>query len=250
MCTIIVLRRPGEAWPLLLAANRDETPDRPWAPPGRHWSDRSTVVAGHDLLAGGSWLGINDVGVVAAVLNRTGSLGPAPGKRSRGELVLEALDQAEAGEAARALCDLSPTSYRSFNLVVADARDAFWLCHSGEGIGPIAMEELPPGLSMITDFDRNDSSCPRIRDYLPLFAVAPEPNPNNDDWAAWETLLAGHSLDPGNDQGAAMTLHSGDGITLSSSIIALPAPRLPPPKPLWRFAPGPPDTTPFSSLDI
>ncbi len=256
MCTLIILRRPGEAWPLLLAANRDEMPDRPWEPPGRHWPDRDDVVAGYDRMGEGSWLGINHMGVVAAVLNRSGSLGPAPDRRSRGELVLEALDHAEAGVAAHALCDLSPTSYRSFNLVVADSQDAFWLRHTGKGEDPITMAEIPPGLSMITDFDRNDSACPRIRDYLPLFVTAPEPDPDNDDWVAWETLLAGRSLDPENNPNAAMTLHSenthpGDGLTtLSSSIIAFPAPRIPPPKPLWRFAPGPPDTTPFSDLDI
>ena len=174
----------------------------------------------------------DDVGVVAAVLNRSGSLGPALNRRSRGELVLEALDHAEAEAAAHTLCDLSPTSYRSFNLVVADTQDAFWLRHAGEDAGAIEMAEIPLGLSMITDFERNDTACPRIRDYLPLFAVAPVPVPENDDWAAWETLLAGRSLDPENDSNAAMTLRSEGGITtLSSSIIALPAPCIPTPKP-------------------
>ena len=77
MCTLVLLRRPGHPWPLLLAANRDEMVDRPWAPPGRHWPDRPEVVAGLDRTAGGSWLGLNDHGVVAAILNRRGSLGPA-----------------------------------------------------------------------------------------------------------------------------------------------------------------------------
>src|SRR3546814_3923115 len=70
--------------------------------------------------------------VVAAILNRRGSLGPAPGKRSRGELVLEALDHADALTAAEALAELDPRAYRSFNLVVADNRDAYWLCNRGE----------------------------------------------------------------------------------------------------------------------
>ena len=69
--------------------------------------------------------------MVAAVLNRVGSLGPAAGKRSRGELVLEALDHADAAAAAKALADLDPEAYRPFNLLIADARDAFWLRHAG-----------------------------------------------------------------------------------------------------------------------
>ena len=96
MCTVVFLRRPDHRWPLMLAANRDEMADRPWRKPGRHWPDRPDVIAGQDELAGGSWLGINDAGVVAGILNRKDSLGPDPALRSRGELVLEALDHADA----------------------------------------------------------------------------------------------------------------------------------------------------------
>ena len=132
MCTLVILRRPEHDWPVVIGANRDEMIDRPAKPPGRHWPDRAEIVAGLDLLAGGSWLGVNDWGVAAAVLNRHGSLGPAAGLRSRGELVLEALDHADAVDAAAALSDLDPAAYRSFNLIVADNRDAFWLRHAGD----------------------------------------------------------------------------------------------------------------------
>jgi uncharacterized protein with NRDE domain len=72
MCTFVILRRPGEDWPVLIAANRDEMVDRPWLPPDRHWPDRPEVVAGKDTLAGGSWLGVNDHGVGAGIRNRHG----------------------------------------------------------------------------------------------------------------------------------------------------------------------------------
>ena len=54
MCTLVILRRPEHAWPVIIGANRDEMIDRPAKPPGRHWPDRAEVVAGLDLLAGGS----------------------------------------------------------------------------------------------------------------------------------------------------------------------------------------------------
>ncbi len=57
MCTLVLLRQPTAAWPLLLAANRDELRGRPSLPPGRHWPDRPQVRAGLDVEAGGSWLG-------------------------------------------------------------------------------------------------------------------------------------------------------------------------------------------------
>ena len=100
MCTFIILRRPGHDWPVLIAANRDEMIDRAWLPPARHWADRPDVVGGLDELAGGTWLAANDTNVVAAVLNREGSLGPTSDKRSRGELVLDAVDYPDAAVAA------------------------------------------------------------------------------------------------------------------------------------------------------
>lgn len=84
MCTVVLLRRPDHDWPLLLGANRDEMKDRPWSPPDRHWAEYPHVIAGCDELAGGTWMGINDDGVVACVLNRVGTLGAHPDFRSRG----------------------------------------------------------------------------------------------------------------------------------------------------------------------
>src|SRR2546430_17342211 len=84
MCTLVILRRPEHRWPVIIGANRDEMIDRPAKPPGRHWADRVEVVAGLDLLAGGSWLGLNDWGVAAAILHRHGSPRPAGGLRSPG----------------------------------------------------------------------------------------------------------------------------------------------------------------------
>src|SRR3954465_4927415 len=160
MCTLVILRRPEHDWPVVIGANRDEMIDRPAKPPGRHWPDRAEIVPGIDLLAGGSWLGVNDWGVVAAVLNRHGSLGPAAGLRSRGELVLEALDHADAVDAASALSDLDPASYRSFNLIVADDRDAFWLRH-GE-TGRIEVRPVKDGLSLIAAGEIDDLRPPRL----------------------------------------------------------------------------------------
>lgn len=239
MCTVVLLRRPGHDWPLLLAANRDEMRDRPSRPPGRHWPDRPEIVAGLDELAGGSWLGVNDHGVVAAALNRRNSLGPAPGLRSRGELVLDALDHADAAAAAEALGALDAHAFRPFNLVVADDRDAYWVAGHGEiGARSAVVTPIPDGLSMLTAYDLDDAADPRIARFRPRFLAAAIPDPAHDEWTAWQALLA--SQDPGDDPRASMSVALPSGFaTVSSAMIALPNLAARTPRPMvFRFAAG------------
>jgi len=245
MCTVVISRLPGQPWPLLIGANRDEMASRPSRPPGRWWDDRPEVIAGLDELAGGSWLGMNDTGVVAAILNRVGTLGPQAGKRSRGELVLEALDNADAADAAQAMADLAAGAYRPFNMVIADNRDAFWIKADG---GHVAVRPLAPGLHMLSAQDLDDLGSPRIKAYLEPFtaAVRPEPAPDlphGGDWNAWTRLLR-DTGNPGNESEEApamcFTRDSGFG-TVSSSLIALPAAELEGGRPLWLYADSRPD---------
>lgn len=246
MCTVVVLFRPGHTWPLILAANRDEMIDRPWRAPGRHWPDRPRVVAGRDELAGGTWLGRNDQGVVAAILNRPGSLGPQVGKRSRGELPLMALDHAEARDAVDALVRLDARAYRTFNMVVADRRSAFWL-RRAEETETVESFPVPEGLSMITAHDRNDSASARIRHYRPLFADALPPDPGAGDWAEWRALLASGETAPGAGPREAMFIAPDGGYgTVSSSLVALAANEAD--APVWLFASAHPNPAPFAPV--
>jgi len=254
MCSVIILRRPDAAWPLILGANRDEMADRPWQPPARHWPDRPNVVAGLDELAGGTWLGMNDEGLVAAILNRPGTLGPEQGKRSRGELVLEALDHADASEAALALAQLDTRAYRPFNLLIADNRDAYVLMHRGDtSHGSRHRPEtqpVPEGVHMLTAFDLDDDADPRTALYLPLFRHAPPPDPDAGSWGGWPELLGSRIWDGDSARGAmTFRLPSGFG-TSSSALIALPAVERPELDPIWHFAPGPPHETPWKPLDL
>ncbi|MCC7017339.1 MAG: NRDE family protein [Rhodospirillales bacterium] len=277
MCTVVILFRPGHAWPVIIAANRDEMIARPWLPPARHWPDRPRVVAGRDELAGGTWLGLSDGGVLASMLNRRGSLGPKAGMRSRGELPLEALDHADARAAADALAHIEPRSYRSFNMVIADRTAAFWLRLKGAdegangggdrrwtaraGESPRALNDaplpgpavesfpIPAGLSMITAYERNDPASHRIRHYLPRFERAVPPDPGAGDWAEWQALLASRERAPQSGPRGAMTIAPDQGYgTVSSSLIALPSRA--DTKPVWLFAPGAPGSVPFAPVAL
>ena len=243
MCTMVILRRPGHKWPLIIAANRDEMVDRPWLEPARHWPERPETMAGLDKTAGGSWLGVNDYGVIAGVLNRIGTLGdtlgPEENKRTRGELVLEALDHAEAVVAKDALLEINPDAYRPFNLLVADARDAFWLSLK-QGAKSVVAHPIPDGVSMLTARDLNDTNSKRIAHYLPLFKSAAPPEPKQGNWAEWQDLMTnsenptGHAKDAMN-----IILEKMDGFgTISSSLLALAGPDRDPDEPSlhWLFS--------------
>lgn len=247
MCTLIILRRPGHDWPVLIAANRDEMTDRPWQPPARHWPDRPDVVGGMDELAGGTWLAANDTNVVAAVLNREGSLGPSADKRSRGELVLDAVDHPDAMVAAEALAELDGRAYRSFNLIIADNQNAYWV--RGTGDATVTVHEVSAGLHMITSREMNDPDSVRVGRFLPMFRHAEEPDIDADDWSDWERLLRTRLHESVDDPRETMCIVTDKGYgTVSSSLIALPSADHPDRKRVWKFASGRPDAHPFENI--
>ncbi len=214
---------------MFIGANRDEMVARPWEPPASYWPDLPGVVAGRDIVAGGTWLGMNSHGVVAAVLNRHGSLGPAAGKRSRGKLPLIALAAATAADAAARIAALDAGQYRSFNLVVGDASGAFFL--AGLEDGQPEMEALGRGTWMITSGQPNQISLPRIARHLPKFEAAA--------FEDWPDLLADRS---GPWDSALNIPEQGGFATVCASMLALPKDG----PPTWRFAAGPPDVAAFT----
>lgn len=223
----------------MLAALRDERIDRPWDGPGAYWPDAPGIVAGRDRTAGGTWLGMNRSGVAAMVLNRSGSLGPAPGKRSRGELPLLALAQNGAGAACGAVRSLDAEAWRSFNMVIADRTGALFL--RGLGDGHPESVTLSPGVHMVTAHDPDDPLSPRVARHLPRFRAADPPQPGN--WESWRAILADRSGPAGTELNVPVR---GDFGTVCASLIAIPAdPRTPPE---WLFAPGPPDRADFTPV--
>ena len=230
MCSIIL--RIDESG-IFIAANRDEMLERPWAAPGAYWPKLPGVIAGQDKTAGGTWMGLNHNGVMTAVLNRHGSLGPAPGKRSRGELPLRALAHPTAEAAVSALARLDAGDYRSFNLVIADCEQAF--CLSGFERGVPVVTELGLGTWMITSGEPNEMKLPRIARHLPKFEAA--------DWASWNLLLA----DDTAPEDSALNIPPRNGFgTVSAALMALPKHT----SPRWDFAAGPPHKVAFAAVAL
>ena len=104
---------------------------------------------------------------------------------------------------------------------------------------------------MITAHDLNDDASPRIRHYRPRFEAAPAPDPETGDWAAWQALVGDRREDPGAKENGSMTITTDTGFaTVSSSLLALPAPGRMDVKPQWLFAPGRPDKTPYEPVEF
>src|SRR5437016_3930631 len=98
MCTLAIYFRVFREYPVVIAANRDEFFARPTIGP-TVIARNPEVVGGKDLQAGGTWLGINDRGIVAGLLNRRSDLPARPDAHSRGLLCLQALSHASVDEA-------------------------------------------------------------------------------------------------------------------------------------------------------
>jgi len=125
MCLILVAWRARPDYPLVVAANRDEFHDRPAEPAG-FWRDVPSILAGRDLRAGGTWMGVTRSGRFAAVTNYRGGRDPTA-VESRGALVARFLagDAGPAGYVAEV--SARRAAYSGFNLLVADRDELWWL---------------------------------------------------------------------------------------------------------------------------
>lgn len=241
MCTLIAAWRVFEGTPICVAANRDESTDRPSTPP-RVRSGDPPVVAPRDERAGGTWIGYNGHGVLVAVTNRWV---PGEGERSRGLLV----DDALSGDSALAAYDLVETalrnrSYAPFHLLVVDADDCLLLMHDDERD---VTHRLSPGVHIVVNvgFDgewfvpdrRPDAGREQAKNADRVFD---ELRVRPDDTAAAWTARAGSIL---GDHEYGVCIH-GDGFgTRSSSLIRLGTDRI------FEYADGPPCETPFRRVD-
>jgi len=133
MCLLLIALKQHPAYKLVLAANRDEYYDRPTAP-AKFWKDNPDLLAGRDLKAGGTWLGITRTGRLAAITNYRDPAHTREHAPSRGDLVLHFL---ESKVSARRYLDhirKEGDQYNGFNLVLGSIEELFWYSNRGDGI--------------------------------------------------------------------------------------------------------------------
>lgn len=241
MCTVLLLLRPGDPWPVLIGSNRDERRDRAFLAPGRYWPNAPGVVGGRDVLGGGSWFGVNDDGVVATIVNGMDRLGPLAGKASRGELVIRALRERDAASAAQAIGAIPVDRYRGFTLLIADRWSAFVVNNDERAI---ALDRLAPGHHMLTPDGCDVPTSPRFATHFGALRDAAPPDPARGDWTSWTDLLTRTDAD---DPHRATLVAGSDAFgTVSSTLLALPSDRALPP--VLLFAAGAPGSTPYEAI--
>jgi len=186
MCLIVLAWRVHPSFPLVVAANRDEFHARP-AAACAFWSDRPGILAGRDLEAHGTWMGVSRAGRFAAVTNYRGAREPRAAE-SRGALVSRFL--ANGQEPAEYVTSLRERSalYSGFNLLAADRNDLWWISNR-DG----APRRLAPGIyglgNLLLDSPEMEAAKERLRSAIDpapavdsLFTVLAESRILNEEY--------------------------------------------------------------------
>ncbi len=145
MCLIVLAWKTRADLPLLVAANRDEWRDRP-TQPAHWWRDHPDMLAGRDLEAGGTWMGITRGGRFAAVTNFRDPSERRSVARSRGVLVTGFLLGKDSPHDH--LAKLAPTAgeYNGFNLILGDG-ETLWYYSSRDD----KPREIEPGVHALSN---------------------------------------------------------------------------------------------------
>jgi uncharacterized protein with NRDE domain len=124
MCLLVLAWHAHPRYRLIVAANRDEFHERP-ASPLAQWSGPAGIIAGRDLRAGGTWLGVDARLRLGVITNFRDLQKPREGAPSRGALIPAYLQQQAEPEAFFAGLARNADEYAGFNLLLADA-DSLW----------------------------------------------------------------------------------------------------------------------------
>lgn len=253
VCLLIMASRVAADAPLVVGANRDENLERSSTAVTVLKDCGPRVIGGRDEVAGGTWLAVNEHGVVAALTNRPAPEGRDPSKRSRGELPL-ALAQHES--AARAVEDFAlrfrPADYNRAWLMVGDRDTLFWIDMTGDrrplveelGAGTHILENMPLGArSSKVDHTRSllgsAAACGADSDVLlhRLQHVLGDHSPPSELLSIEERPL----------ERLASCVHSDNYGTRSSTVVRVPA--SPEARPIEILvAGGPPCAVPFQDV--
>jgi hypothetical protein len=136
MCTMTIVAHEGGT---RVVFNRDEQRTRPDAiPPRLKRSEGRLICYPVDPRGGGTWIGVSDTGVVAALLNRSGTQRSCPGpSQSRGTVVPAVLRARSIAEAVSIVRAWLPMRLAPFRIVICHRTEVYWADGGGDAIGQI-----------------------------------------------------------------------------------------------------------------
>jgi uncharacterized protein with NRDE domain len=140
VCLIFVAHECHEDYRLIVAANRDEFHERP-ALSADFWRDDSAtadILAGRDLEAGGTWMGITRQGKFGALTNFRDPENNRLGAPSRGSLVRDFLEHECTAESYCARLPGSATKYNGFSLLIGDSESLNFYSNRNDRLEPVA----------------------------------------------------------------------------------------------------------------
>ena len=156
MCLILFSYLTHPAYPLILAANRDEFYDRPTSALA-YWSDHPEVLAGRDLKGNGTWLGVNRTGRLAAVTNFRDPAALVPDAPSRGILIRDyLLGNSSPRDYLDAVSKIGQR-YNGFNLIAGDTGGLYYTSNRSAGV-----QQLMPGIYGISNH-LIDTAWPKVQ---------------------------------------------------------------------------------------
>lgn len=149
MCLILLAWQAHPEFPLVVAANRDEFLARPTAA-AAFWIDAGPpeILAGRDLQAGGTWLGITRSGRFAALTNYRQAENRDATSPSRGTLVSDFLAGTMPADGYLADLQTRAADFRGFNLICGTCDTGLWHCanRDADGRPGHVVQRLLPGI--------------------------------------------------------------------------------------------------------
>jgi uncharacterized protein with NRDE domain len=167
VCLLIAISGVIDDAPLLVAANRDEFYARDAVPMTVLRDAGPRILGGRDLEAGGTWMAVNQHGVVAALTNKPAEGARDPSKRSRGEIpLLLAAHQSAAAGVDALQSTFEPGEFNPCWVLVGDRRDLYSVDMTGPG--RVESQLLPAGVHILENKPLGDPSAKvdRVRDLV------------------------------------------------------------------------------------
>ncbi len=252
MCLILFAYRQHPDYPFILAANRDEFFQRPTRP-AQFWPDNPQLLAGKDLEAGGTWLGITRQGRFAAITNfreGSGESSSLATPLSRGRLTLDYLTGKEAAEAYLNQVHTQRDAFPGFNLLVGDSHQLYYYSNRQQNSRQRRPEALPPGIYGLSNHllntpwpkvaagrDHLHQAINQLPDTTQLLALLQNPNrapdhllPDTGIDLDWERLLSSAFIDSpdyGTRASTLLTIDSHGRVRFSEQTYTKPNPEAP-----------------------